>query len=34
VADALRPKYGQLYGYEEAIIPNAEMVTWAVFEYR
>jgi glyoxylase-like metal-dependent hydrolase (beta-lactamase superfamily II) len=34
VADALRPKYGQLYGYEEAILPNAEMVTWAVFEYR
>jgi glyoxylase-like metal-dependent hydrolase (beta-lactamase superfamily II) len=34
VADALRPKYGALYGYEEAIIPNAEMVTWAVFEYR
>lgn len=34
VADALRPKYGQLYGYEEGIIPNAEMVTWAVFEYR
>ena len=34
VADALRPEYGQLYGYEEAIIPNAEMVTWAVFEYR
>lgn len=34
VADALRPRYGQLYGYEEAIIPNAEMVTWAVFEYR
>lgn len=34
VADALRPKYGQFYGYEEGIIPNAEMVTWAVFEYR
>lgn len=34
VADALRPKYGELYGYDEAILPNAEMVTWAVFEYR
>lgn len=34
VADELRPKYGQLYGSEDAIIPNAEMVTWAIFEYR
>jgi hypothetical protein len=34
VADALRPKYGNLYGFEEAILPNAEMVTWALFEYR
>lgn len=32
--DALRPKYGKLYGYEEATLPNAEMVAWAVFEYR
>jgi hypothetical protein len=32
--DALRPKYGKLYGFEEATFPNAEMVTWAVFEYR
>lgn len=32
--DALRPKYGELYGFEEATLPNAEMVTWTVFEYR
>ena len=32
--DALRPKYGQLYGFQEATLPNAEMVTWTVFEYR
>src|SRR5690606_1212434 len=32
--DALRPKYGQLYGFEEATYPNAEMVTWTLFEYR
>ena len=32
--DALRPKYGKVYGFEEATFPNAEMVTWAVFEYR
>lgn len=32
--DALRPKYGDTYGYEEAALPNAEMVVWAVYEYR
>lgn len=32
--DELRPKYGELYGYEEVALPNAEMVVWAVFEYR
>lgn len=32
--DAMRPKYGQLYGYEAGALPNAEMVVWAVFEYR
>lgn len=32
--DALRPKYGQLYGFEYATPPNAEMVGWAMFEYR
>jgi glyoxylase-like metal-dependent hydrolase (beta-lactamase superfamily II) len=31
---ALRPKYGQLYGFEEATPPNAEMVAWTMFEYR
>lgn len=31
--DALRPKYGQLYGFEYATPPNAEMVAWAMFEY-
>jgi glyoxylase-like metal-dependent hydrolase (beta-lactamase superfamily II) len=31
---ALRPKYGQLYGFEEATLPNAEMVAWAMYEYR
>ena len=32
--DALRPKYGQLYGFEYATKPNAEMVAWTLFEYR
>jgi glyoxylase-like metal-dependent hydrolase (beta-lactamase superfamily II) len=32
--DALRPKYGQLYGFEAATLPNAEMVAWAMYEYR
>ena len=31
---ALRPKYGQLYGFEYATPPNAEMVGWTMFEYR
>ena len=30
----MRPKYGLLYGFEEATPPNAEMVAWAMFEYR
>jgi glyoxylase-like metal-dependent hydrolase (beta-lactamase superfamily II) len=32
--NALRPKYGQLYGFEYATPPNAEMVAWTMFEYR
>lgn len=32
--DALRPRYGRLYGFEEATPPNAEMVAWTMFEYR
>jgi glyoxylase-like metal-dependent hydrolase (beta-lactamase superfamily II) len=32
--DALRPKYGQLYGFEYATPPNAEMAAWTMFEYR
>ena len=32
--DALRPRYGQLYGFEYATPPNAEMVAWTMFEYR
>lgn len=32
--DALRPKCGRLYGFEEATVPNAEMVAWAMCEYR
>lgn len=32
--DALRPKYGEYYGFEEATPGNAEMVAWAVYEYR
>lgn len=32
--DSLRPKYGDLYGFEEATLPNAEMVAWAMYEYR
>lgn len=32
--ETLRPKYGQLYGFEEATLPNAEMVGWAMYEYR
>jgi hypothetical protein len=30
----MRPKYGQLYGFEAASPPNAEMVAWTMFEYR
>jgi len=32
--NALRPKYGRLYGFEYATPPNAEMVGWTMFEYR
>ena len=32
--DALRPKYGRMYGFEDATPPNAEMVAWTMFEYR
>jgi glyoxylase-like metal-dependent hydrolase (beta-lactamase superfamily II) len=32
--DAMRPKYGNLYGFEYATPPNAEMVAWAMYEYR
>jgi glyoxylase-like metal-dependent hydrolase (beta-lactamase superfamily II) len=32
--NALRPKYGRLYGFEHATPPNAEMVAWTMFEYR
>jgi hypothetical protein len=32
--DALRPKYGQLYGFEDATPPNAGMAAWTIFEYR
>jgi hypothetical protein len=32
--EAMRPKYGQLYGFEAATPPNAEMVAWTMFEYR
>jgi hypothetical protein len=30
----LRPKYGRMYGFEEATPPNAEMVAWAMFGSR
>ena len=30
----MRPKYGRMYGFEDATPPNAEMVAWAMFEYR
>ncbi|MGH7303473.1 MAG: MBL fold metallo-hydrolase [Candidatus Rokuibacteriota bacterium] len=32
--NTLRPKYGDMYGFDEATPPNAEMVAWAMFEYR
>jgi glyoxylase-like metal-dependent hydrolase (beta-lactamase superfamily II) len=32
--ESLRPKYGRLYGYDYATPPNAEMVAWAMYEYR
>lgn len=32
--ETLRPKYGEMYGFDEATPPNAEMVAWAMFEYR
>lgn len=31
VTDAQRPKYGQLYGFEDATPPNAEMAAWTIF---
>jgi hypothetical protein len=30
----MRAKYGRMYGFEDATPPNAEMVAWAMFEYR
>jgi glyoxylase-like metal-dependent hydrolase (beta-lactamase superfamily II) len=30
----MRPKYGLMYGFDQATPPNAEMVAWAMFEYR
>lgn len=32
--ETLRPKYGAMYGFNEATPPNAEMVAWTLFEYR
>ena len=32
--DALRPKYGQYYGFEYGAWSNAEQVVWALFAYR
>jgi glyoxylase-like metal-dependent hydrolase (beta-lactamase superfamily II) len=32
--EALRPKYGQHYGFNYATKPNAAMVAWTMFEYR
>ncbi|GAB5487517.1 MAG: MBL fold metallo-hydrolase [Parasphingorhabdus sp.] len=32
--DALRPKYGEYYGFEAATPKNAEMVAFAFFDYR
>ena len=32
--DALRPKYGQYYGFEAATPRNAEMVAYSMFDYR
>jgi glyoxylase-like metal-dependent hydrolase (beta-lactamase superfamily II) len=32
--ETLRPKYGELYGFDFATPPNAEMVAWTMFEYR
>jgi hypothetical protein len=32
--DSLRPKYGQYYGFEDAMPRNAEMVAMAMFSYR
>ncbi|WES64409.1 MBL fold metallo-hydrolase [Microbacter sp. GSS18] len=30
----LRPTYGDLYGFEDATLPNAEMVAFSMFEHR
>jgi hypothetical protein len=30
----LRPKYGEMHGFDEATPPNADMVARAMFEYR
>lgn len=32
--EALRPKYGQFYGFDYATKGNATMVAWTLFEYR
>ncbi len=32
--EAMRPKYGELYGFEDATRPNAEMVAFSMFEHR
>lgn len=32
--EALRPKYGQFYGYDAATPPNAEMVAEYLYSYR
>lgn len=32
--DRLRPKYGELYGFEAATLPNAEMVAISLYENR
>lgn len=32
--EGMRPKYGELYGFEDATRPNAEMVAFSLFEHR
>ena len=33
-SDIMKPKYGEMYGFENAILSNAELLAWTMFEIR